>query len=280
MTKETYILIGCPGVGKSTYTKQFPDVEVFSSDKTRFALFHTLEASVQTPAHHAQVFKVLQDDLVASEAPINVYDATNLDRRFREPLYQRLRGNHHHVTAVVFARPLETIKRQNRQREEETQVPNDIVYRFYCSFEPPRIGVDCDEIQVIGDFTSFAPEIGSAFNATLTEELPQDATEAERLEKMQAFLLAGEVISSDYSMKVAADPNPDKPLHYAGNVASYYYLAYLHEHQRISDVKALDNVEVLYQQTKRTTPALRDTPVPADELTAICDRLAALAKEG
>lgn len=253
MTKQTYILIGCPGVGKSTYTKQFPASEVFSSDKTRFKLFHTLDASVQTPAHHQQVFKVLQDDLVASEAPINIYDATNLTRNFRFALYQRLQANDHHVTAVVFTRPLATIQRQNRLRPAMAQVPDEVIYRFYCSFEPPRIGMDCDAIEVIGDFTSFQVEMGDHYRTSM--EQPGVLSDQARLTQLTDFLAAGQAMCAAYEATVTQE-RPQEA-HYAGNVASYYYLAYLHEHQHSQQTEALDNVELLYQHTQ--TPSA-DTP--------------------
>ncbi|MDO4680736.1 MAG: ATP-binding protein [Aerococcus sp.] len=242
MTKQTYILIGCPGVGKSTYTRQFADAEIFSSDKTRLALFHTLDASVQTPKHHAQVFKVLQDDLVNSDAPVNIYDATNLERRFRQPLYERLSANGHHVIAVVFTRPLETIERQNRLREDEEQVPDHVIERFYCHFEPPRMGLDCDEMEVVGEWDRFEQEIGPDY-----EKLVASTKDTGSAAELADFLHVSQGIVAPYVDQVTDGSVVED---YLGNVASYYYLAYLDDHGQLEDIEALDQLEQLYQQRK------------------------------
>ena len=48
---------------------------------------------------------------------------------------------------------------QNSQRSGFAKVPESVVRRMYESLQVPRIGVDCDKIEVIGDFEDFAEEI-------------------------------------------------------------------------------------------------------------------------
>ena len=48
---------------------------------------------------------------------------------------------------------------QNSQRSGFAKVPENVIRRMYESLQVPRISVDCDKIEVIGDFEDFAEEI-------------------------------------------------------------------------------------------------------------------------
>ena len=48
---------------------------------------------------------------------------------------------------------------QNAQRSGFAKVPESVIRRMYESLQVPRISVDCDKIEVIGDFEDFAEEI-------------------------------------------------------------------------------------------------------------------------
>lgn len=59
------------------------------------------------------------------------------------------------IETVVLAKPIATILEQNAQRVGFANVPESVIRRMYESLQVPRIGVDCDKIEVIGNFKNF-----------------------------------------------------------------------------------------------------------------------------
>lgn len=126
------VLVGVAGVGKSTYIQKVKTEKslVLSSDELRIELFGDLEAG-NAPEAIPVVFKTLhermREALLSKQYDTIFYDATNLE--------------------------------QNAQRSGFAKVPESVIRRMYESLQVPRIGVDCDKIEVIGDFEDFAGEI-------------------------------------------------------------------------------------------------------------------------
>lgn len=157
------VLIGVAGVGKSTYIQKVKTEKslVLSSDKLRIELFGDLEAG---NAHEAipVVFKTLhermKEALLSKQYDTIFYDATNLSRKLRKGFYQQFK-KYAEIEAVVLVKPLATILEQNAQRSGFAKVPESVIRRMYESLQVPRISVDCDKIEVIGDFEDFAKEI-------------------------------------------------------------------------------------------------------------------------
>ena len=157
------VLIGVAGVGKSTYIEQHKTEKslVLSSDDLRIELFGDLEAG-NTPEAIPVVFKTLHErmkEALLSKQYDNIfYDATNLSRKLRKGFYQQFK-KYAEIEAVVLVKPLATIIEQNSQRVGFAKVPESVIRRMYESLQVPRIGVDCDKIQVIGDYKAFEDEI-------------------------------------------------------------------------------------------------------------------------
>lgn len=86
------------------------------------------------------------------------YDATNLSRKLRKGFYEQFK-KYAEIETVVLVKPLATILEQNAQRVGFANVPESVIRRMYESLQVPRIGVDCDKIEVIGDFKDFEDEI-------------------------------------------------------------------------------------------------------------------------
>lgn len=158
MKKNLFVLIGPAGVGKSTYIanhKQQNDV-VVSSDEIRKEL-KSIDQS------NSLVFDQMQVDAITNHDNNVFYDATNLTRKYRIPLYNKMK-TYFHVVAVFLYKPLETVLKNNKNRT--AIVPEEVVVRMYKSIEVPRIGVDCDEIFVVNqNINDFNEEI----NATITQ---------------------------------------------------------------------------------------------------------------
>lgn len=157
------VLIGVAGVGKSTYIEQHKTEKslVLSSDALRIELFGDLEAG-NAPEAIPVVFKTLhermKEALLSKQYDTIFYDATNLSRKLRKGFYQQFK-KYAEIEAVVLVKPLATIIEQNSQRVGFAKVPESVIRRMYESLQVPRIDVDCDKIQVIGDYKAFEDEI-------------------------------------------------------------------------------------------------------------------------
>ena len=157
------VLVGVAGVGKSTYIQKVKTEKslVLSSDELRIELFGSLEAGNQ-PEAIPVVFKVLhermKEALLSKQYDTIFYDATNLSRKLRKGFYEQFK-KYAEIETVVLVKPLATILEQNAQRVGFANVPESVIRRMYESLQVPRIGVDCDKIEVIGDFKDFEDEI-------------------------------------------------------------------------------------------------------------------------
>ena len=157
------VLIGVAGVGKSTYIQKVKTEKslVLSSDELRIELFGDLEAG-NAPEAIPVVFKTLhermKEALLSKQYDTIFYDATNLNRKLRKGFYEQFK-KYAEIEAIVLAKPLATILEQNAQRSGFAKVPESVIRRMYESLQVPRIGVDCDKIEVIGEFEDFAEEI-------------------------------------------------------------------------------------------------------------------------
>ena len=157
------VLIGVAGVGKSTYIEQHKTEKslVLSSDTLRIELFGDLEAG-NAPEAIPVIFKTLhkrmKEALLSKQYDTIFYDATNLSRKLRKGFYQQFK-KYAEIEAVVLVKPLATILEQNSQRVGFAKVPESVIRRMYESLQVPRIGVDCDKIQVVGDYKAFEDEI-------------------------------------------------------------------------------------------------------------------------
>ena len=157
------VLIGVAGVGKSTYIQKVKTEKslVLSSDELRIELFGDLEAG-NAPEAIPVVFKTLhermKEALLSKQYDTIFYDATNLSRKLRKGFYEQFK-KYAEIEAIVLVKPLATILEQNSQRSGFAKVPENVIRRMYESLQVPRISVDCDKIEVIGDFEDFAKEI-------------------------------------------------------------------------------------------------------------------------
>ena len=157
------VLIGVAGVGKSTYIQKVKTEKslVLSSDELRIELFGSLEAGNTLEAIPV-VFKTLhermKEALLSKQYDTIFYDATNLNRKLRKGFYEQFK-KYAEIEAIVLVKPLATILEQNAQRSGFAKVPESVSRRMYESLQVPRIGVDCDKIEIIGEFEDFAEEI-------------------------------------------------------------------------------------------------------------------------
>ena len=153
MKKVAFITIGIPGCGKSTWIKnqQFPPNETVtvSMDDIREEL--TGDTSDQSRnAEVAGIAKSRYQKALQNETPIVIWDATNVQRKYRRELIQTAKNNGYKVVGVWFDIPLEVAKVRNSERERV--VPEHVLDRMYMSLNqnPPSRDEGFDVIQKIG----------------------------------------------------------------------------------------------------------------------------------
>ena len=141
-----YMLIGIPGCGKSTWAEQHKDslnAEILSSDRIREEHF----GDVNDQSHNAEVFTILSKRTHEYlNNGINViYDATNVNRRRRVNLIKSLPENTY-TTAILFATPFVNCCERNNLRDRK--VPEDVMWKFYKTFQAPWYGEGFHDIYI------------------------------------------------------------------------------------------------------------------------------------
>jgi predicted kinase len=135
---KLYMLIGLPGVGKSTWARErYSDHCIFSSDNYRRHLFD----DVNDQSHNADVFAALyrdMDDMFRAQYPSEVvFDATNLNAKRRKHVIDLAHRYGVEVEAVVFVAPLDVILQRNSERDRV--VPEDSIRMKYRTFHVPLV---------------------------------------------------------------------------------------------------------------------------------------------
>ena len=114
------ILSGLPGTGKSYFAKQISDLvpcAVVSSDRVRKALFVRPK---YTREEHDRVFSVCHKIIkrLLTQSHKVVFDATNLNERFRKPLYDIANQVQCPFTVVSVSAHLDIVTERLRLRME------------------------------------------------------------------------------------------------------------------------------------------------------------------
>lgn len=137
------MLIGLPAVGKSTYTSQFPDAIVVSSDAIRESEFGN--ASDQT--HNEEVFKICHNLIRTNlkQGKDVIFDATNLNRKRRVNLLHTLPKRIRKVAVMLIA-PFEVVLERNAKRDRV--VPEAAMWKMLKKFQPASVSEGFDDVIV------------------------------------------------------------------------------------------------------------------------------------
>lgn len=152
--EKLFMLCGVPGVGKSTWTKQFPrhNVTVLSTDDilddlakkyqlTYNQLFGDVSYSFAEKMMHniaEQVFK--------RRDPFVVWDQTNLTPKSRMKKLLMVPGDYI-KTAVVFNIPFDhQVRLQRRAENTGKDIPVEVMDRMLASFERPTLSEGFNEV--------------------------------------------------------------------------------------------------------------------------------------
>ena len=140
MKNKFYIMVGCPGSGKSTYAKKnFPNALYVSRDEIRFSLvkeneeYFSKENEVFTDfINTINLGLAAGDDVIA--------DATHLNSKSRMKLLGSvdLDKTKTEVIAIVMQTPLELcIKRNELRKGTRSYVPINVIKNMYKFFKIP-----------------------------------------------------------------------------------------------------------------------------------------------
>lgn len=140
MKNKLYIMVGCPGSGKSTYAKKnLPDALYVSRDEIRFNLVKEDEDYFSKETEVFDTFITKINEGLRQSLDV-VADATHLNRVSRLKLLASLEINKEktEVIAVVMFTPLSIcIERNENRKGTRSYVPKDVIEKMYHSFKTP-----------------------------------------------------------------------------------------------------------------------------------------------
>ena len=153
-------LVGACASGKSTYAKQYSDecvLKVFSSDDYREKMFGDRKDQTHNKEIWAQLYQDLRAALEAAEDCL--LDATNCTIKSRLKCIEALKGVDCVKIASIISTDAEACIKRNKNRKEEEQVPEEVVYKFIKGFEVPLPWEGWDRIYFQGYDTDFCPKL-------------------------------------------------------------------------------------------------------------------------
>ena len=156
---EFIMLVGTPASGKTTATAKYIAMgyEVFSSDDVRAEIQAKIErGELVIPSNatlNSLVFEAIKARIIqALKAGRSVvFDATNLGRRRRMNFKSALYKIDCVKICMIFITSVEECIKRNALREGIARVPDDAMYRMFCSFECPNYWEGWDKIIPVVD---------------------------------------------------------------------------------------------------------------------------------
>lgn len=161
MTNQIYVMSGVTGSGKTTYIQRnLGDITVFSADIYSRQLFNHYAKDNSNKEHDVVFNAIMRDVRVVLKENDNVMiaiDANHLVRKQRRNIYENI-SRYGKIKVLFFYEPLKELQRRS---------PDVLVESLrlqYVSLQVPRIGVDCDEFEVISSSTNFTSHDDSGVN--------------------------------------------------------------------------------------------------------------------
>lgn len=136
-----YTMVGLPGSGKSTFTKNHTECVIVSTDAIRAELFGFEECQENGSLVFEIAFKRIRKAL--AQGCDVIFDATNVSRKARKSVFQ---FNAKHI-AVFVNTDVEECKKRNTQRERK--VPKFVIDRMASRLVAPTIEEGFEKIIVL-----------------------------------------------------------------------------------------------------------------------------------
>ena len=156
---KLYMMIGCPGSGKSTYAKtHFTNATYVSRDEIRFKLVPEDEEYFSKEDEVFTTFINMIDKELKLGNDV-IADATHLNSFSRMKLLASLDidKNKTEIVAVFMNTPLDIcIKRNENRKGTRAYVPKSVIRRMFFSLKKPNRKECCSMIDTI----QIIPEVG------------------------------------------------------------------------------------------------------------------------
>lgn len=149
MEGKLVVLVGLPGSGKSTWAKQYAanceKILLVSSDAIREELWGSEEIQGNPKVIFAEMQRRTEEALKSGKTV--VYDATNIERKFRKELPRQYRQYASTIVCVVFNTPLEECIKRNTQRTRH--VPESVIRKMAGKMDSIEAWEGFDEVTYI-----------------------------------------------------------------------------------------------------------------------------------
>ena len=138
--KILILMCGIPASGKSTTAhflqQSIGNAPVVSMDDIREELFGTRKYQKQGGlVYDLSVGKTIR---LLQERDVVIYDATNRTRKARKEIVKYIQQRVKCIVYCVYiATPLDIAIERNKNRGEDIQVPEAVIYRMFATLEPP-----------------------------------------------------------------------------------------------------------------------------------------------
>lgn len=155
MNNNVFIMCGIPGIGKSTWIKNFKSDNkiVISRDEIRFGLLSKEDDYFAREEEVLTIFSSkIREAIIKNENADIFIDATHLNEGSRRKtlnmigLKLRLQNK---IIAVAFPNDLRKAFEQNEKREGRSKVPRGIIRRMHFQFVPPSLEEGFDKIMEV-----------------------------------------------------------------------------------------------------------------------------------
>lgn len=141
-SKNLYVLVGCPGSGKSFYGRTILSIDlncpIISRDEVRFSIIGEGEDYF---SHETKVFNTFVKR-IKKELEENgkcIADATHITIASRNKLLRALNMNDIKVHLIVMDTPLDVCLKRNSTRTGRACVPESAIRHMYCTMEYPTL---------------------------------------------------------------------------------------------------------------------------------------------
>ena len=155
-----YVMVGCPGSGKSYFTEFFPNfrgtnTEVVSRDKIRFSM---LSLGDNYFKNEKKVFNRFVSDInkkLGNGLDV-VADATHISKASRSKLLSNICNKEKlNIVAIVINTPLEECIKRNKNRVGLQLVPENVIVKMHSKMEAPTIDEGFEDVWVINYTNSY-----------------------------------------------------------------------------------------------------------------------------
>ena len=140
-----YMMVGCPGSGKSTFAKTLKG-KYISRDEIRFKLLQDKDNYFAKEGEVFQKFIYEIEEGLSKDSDV-IVDATHLNKGSRHKLLSKIHPEK--VIAIVMDTPLDVCLQRNAQRSGRALVPEDVIRNMYQNMTMPNYDEGFDAIIMV-----------------------------------------------------------------------------------------------------------------------------------